>query len=67
MSDREILEGYRDGLNPDVQEVSACKSQSYMMGFLRGDKDFQLFSSHPPLILAIRNAVEEELKKDPHT
>jgi hypothetical protein len=39
MTTSEIVEGYRDGLNPDSPEPSANRSHSYRHGFANGRDD----------------------------
>lgn len=41
MSNDEMLEGYRDGLNPDNPEPSANRSHSYRHGFANGRDDLR--------------------------
>jgi hypothetical protein len=38
---REMTDGYRDGLNPNSPEPSATRTQSYRYGFLNGRDDLR--------------------------
>lgn len=39
MTSQEVIDGYRDGLNPDSPEPSANRTFSYRFGFANGRDD----------------------------
>jgi hypothetical protein len=39
--DREMTEGYRDGLNPSAPEPAGNRSQAYRTGFLNGREELR--------------------------
>lgn len=62
MTDDEMLEGYRDGLNPDSPEPSANRSHSYRHGFANGRDDRRGKSRSIAAVLRIEAA--EAKRKD---
>ena len=46
MINSEMIDGYRDGLNPDSPEPSAGRTPSYRYGFRNGREDLRR-KTHP--------------------
>jgi len=62
MTDDEMLQGYRDGLDPDSPEPSANRSHSYRHGFANGRDDRRGKSRSIAAVLRIEAA--EAKRKD---
>jgi hypothetical protein len=57
----EMVEGYRDGRDPDAPEPSDNRSRAYRHGFQSGRDDL---SGKPSAPFAVRLAQAEEILKD---
>ena len=44
--DREMTEGYRQGLNPSAPEPTANRSEAYRIGFLNGREELRRHQLH---------------------